>query len=75
MRRFGDQEYTPKKFIAAMAERLRADVHYSPVGQRGFRLGRCRRPVSSVTDLKFPRQNAEQSHDPLRRRLAQLSRK
>ena len=62
-----------KKFIAAMAERLRADLEYPPVGRRGFRLGRWRRPVSSVTNLKFTRQNAEHSHDPLRCRLVQLS--
>ena len=74
MRRFDDQEYTPtKKFIAAMAERLRADLEYSPVGRRGLRLGHWRRPVRGVTDIKVPRQNAEHSHDPLGCRLVQLS--
>ena len=74
MRRFGDQEYTPqKKFIAAMVEALRADFEYSPVGLRRFRLPGG--GVRVVADRKFARQNAGHSHDPLRRRLAQLSRK
>lgn len=58
-----------------MAARLRADLEYSPVGRRGFRLGRWRRPVSSVANLKFTRQNAERSHDPLGCPLVELSRK
>ena len=64
-----------KKFIAAMAERLRADLEYSPVGRRGFRLGRWRRPVRGVTDINVPQQNAEHSHDPLGCPLVELSRK
>ena len=62
MRRFADQEYTrTKKFMTAMAERLRADFEYSPVGQqRGgffflFAALHCKRPENFLFDIKVIR--------------------